>query len=340
MKKIKLKECAQRYWKIFCCIFFRKKNAFRDLIILSSLILIMSLAGFFSSQVSKNSDKSEVIGESEVVLTTLPASDIEQKKEDQMADIQLHTNISQWISYQNLWFGFSLKYPDGWLDPVTRTAPSGATWEGKIQFRRAEIDETDPLEGFDVTIYRVAKIKEVKNTDEFPKIKSQEMSNRDECNTIEGHLLETGSYAAEEIYIPIQDDCYNATLFFSNTRGGYIYNISPKIKDGAGLAGDPYSEIATHLPEFFSVAATWELIDIQRPQKNQAPTPIKPKIADPLPLTFTTVNGQRVCEKKNDHPAKSTKHKGRHLDMECCLDPDEYPNANCYYPPDKYGKYL
>jgi hypothetical protein len=47
-----------------------------------------------------------------------------------------------------------------------------------------------------------------------------------------------------------------------------------------------------------------------------------------------------VCAKKNDKPGKSNKGKSKHLDMECCLDPDEYPNPWCYYPPEKYGKYL
>lgn len=59
-----------------------------------------------------------------------------------------------------------------------------------------------------------------------------------------------------------------------------------------------------------------------------------------MPASFAVVGGRRVCEKKNDKPAKSKKGKGKHMDMECCLDPDEYPNPNCYYSPEKYGKYL
>jgi|GEM_PF-6695483 len=74
-----------------------------------------------------------------------------------------------------------------------------------------------------------------------------------------------------------------------------------------------------------------------------APTkPIAPKINAPLPATFKWENGKRVCEKKNDHPTKSkVNNKGKiHMDMECCLDPDEFPNPNCSYDPVKYGKYL
>ncbi len=60
----------------------------------------------------------------------------------------------------------------------------------------------------------------------------------------------------------------------------------------------------------------------------------------PMPLVHKVVDGRRVCGKKNDKPKKSKKGVGRHMDMECCLDPDEIPNPNCYYPPEKYGKYL
>lgn len=59
-----------------------------------------------------------------------------------------------------------------------------------------------------------------------------------------------------------------------------------------------------------------------------------------LPADFKVVAGRRVCGKSNDHPGKSNKGKGKHMDMECCLDPDEYPNPNCHYSLEKYGKYL
>lgn len=63
-------------------------------------------------------------------------------------------------------------------------------------------------------------------------------------------------------------------------------------------------------------------------------------IGAPMPYIYKTENGRRVCGSKSDHPHKSKKGKGIHMDMECCLDPDEYPNPHCYYPPEKYGKYL
>ncbi len=53
------------------------------------------------------------------------------------------------------------------------------------------------------------------------------------------------------------------------------------------------------------------------------------------PVGAKVVNGRYVCKKDHDYVGKSKKrNKGYlHLDMECCLDPDEYPNPWCTYRP-------
>jgi len=80
----------------------------------------------------------------------------------------------------------------------------------------------------------------------------------------------------------------------------------------------------------------------QKPAPVVKPVVATPKINAPKPATYKTVDGKKVCEKKNDHPTKSkVNNKGKiHMDMECCLDPDEFPNPWCTYDPKKYGKYL
>lgn len=44
--------------------------------------------------------------------------------------------------------------------------------------------------------------------------------------------------------------------------------------------------------------------------------------------------GHKVCTQdyKDEHPGVSGKDKGVHVDEDCCIDPDEIPNLNCYYP--------
>ncbi len=80
----------------------------------------------------------------------------------------------------------------------------------------------------------------------------------------------------------------------------------------------------------------------EKPWQIPTPAPVRRPAVPyaPHPFIFKVENGRKVCGTKNDHPRKSQKGKGKHMDMECCLDPDEYPNPHCYYPPEKYGKYL
>lgn len=52
------------------------------------------------------------------------------------------------------------------------------------------------------------------------------------------------------------------------------------------------------------------------------------------------LNGKMICANDDDHPGKSNKNPRGHIDNECCLDPDETPNSLCYYPQEKYAKFI
>lgn len=84
------------------------------------------------------------------------------------------------------------------------------------------------------------------------------------------------------------------------------------------------------------------VIETKKEVNDSKPVIRKPKITAPKPAAETKRDalGRMICAKDNDKPSKSKKHKGINMDMECCLDPDEYPNPWCYYPPEKYGKLL
>ena len=234
------------------------------------------------------------------------------------------------------WYGLEIKYPENWAAPIKKASSRDSQWEYRYQFRKKNVSEDNPYIGFDIVIYSIAKTKELSNTGEFPPAISEQVEMEHECSTLEGHIIETGDYPAEEIYIPPTDNCYNTTLFFSNTRGDYIYNIVSKFQGGSLISGDPRVEITDNFPEFYSIVSTFKFTDIARPR----PTSPERATSALMPVSFKVTRGQLVCAKENDHPGKSRQNKGRHLDMECCMDPDEYPNPNCYYPPDKYGKYL
>ncbi len=88
--------------------------------------------------------------------------------------------------------------------------------------------------------------------------------------------------------------------------------------------------------KFFKKLPNEKLILVKNINYTVKPAPPKPpKPKAKIPGGAKVVNGKYVCAKKHDYVGKSKKkNKGYiHLDMECCLDPDEYPNPWCTYRP-------
>jgi len=307
------------------------KNLKRDIFIIVPYLIVLAVFIFnLKADLFKNNRSEKVDGIMDATLS-------EEQIYEEVKLVQETLDLTNWKTYQSRWYGVEVKYPESWLPLKIQAVPRGAAWEYRYQFRKKIADENDPYVGFDLVIYNLVKIKELTDTAEFPIVKNEKLKGEGKCDTFAGHLIETGDYPAEEIYFPPADDCYNPTLFFSFTKDQYIYNIVPITKAGLELKGDPRVEIIDNFPEFFGVASTLKIIDIVRPRPA-----VRPRINAPKPLAETSRDsaGRMVCANKNDNPSKSNKGKGKHMDMECCLDPDEYPNPWCYYPPEKYGKYL
>ncbi len=255
--------------------------------------------------------------------------DVEKKIEDPEID------TTNWKLYQTRWYGFEIKYPENWKKPLLKTATAKDRWEYRYQFRKQNSEEGGLYAGFDVVVYNLKKTKELFNSDEFPTIKSEELENQDSCKQIEGHIIENEKYSAEQIYVGPDDDCHNPVYFFTLTSEDYIFNIAP-IGEDEEMIIQTRNDMLQNFPEFFVAASTFNIIEIKRPQAI-----IRQKINAPMPVWYKKDSlGRMVCAKKNDKPEKSDKNKKKHLDMECCLDPNEYLNPHCYYEPAKYGKFL
>lgn len=313
-----------------CDAIFCKKNLIRDIFITALSIGFLVLLIINNCNLSyKQIDEFFRLESGEI---TEQAFMIENEAENPTID------TTDWKTYQTQWYGFELKYPNNWKRPIIKSAIKGAKWEYRYQFRKSEAEENNPYIGFDVAVYNVNKIKELSNTDEFPTVKNEERKEQGACQMIEGHLAENENYPAEQIYIPSNDDCYNPAYFYTLTRDNYMYNIVPILVGEEEKTIQSEKEIIENLPEFISASATFNLIEIKRPKVT-----LKPAINAPHPYVYEVDSlGRKVCNHKNDHPHKSDKksHKPGHMDMECCLDPDEIPNPHCYYDPKKYGKYL
>jgi hypothetical protein len=305
-----------------------KKNLQRDIVILSLAVVGVFTFLAFKNQVSYVASNAEIPVPAFAVTKEQPV-ETEKDVEDPVMD------TTDWQSYKNDWYGFMLKYPANWSDPHTVTGTRDTNWEGRYQFRKKEGVEQSGYAGFDVTVYDLKQLREVFYTDEFPDIKDQELTANGLCASANEHIRTNENYSVSQVHIPTTDKCYEPTLFYILTRDEYLYTISVVRQNGERFV-DKF-DVIKNFPEFFSVASQFNIIDIKRPKPRIIPV----KINAPAPFWYAKDGaGRMVCDKKNDHPGKSKQGKKKHMDMECCLDPDEYPNPHCYYSPQKYGKYL
>ena len=301
------------------------------------IILVVLAAGFFAFLVISNY-QSKSLESTSKTFQQITESQIEQARQAFEEGTKIPAiSMDNWPIYQTQWYGFELKYPENWNKPVSKSAARGASWKYRYEFRRKEVAEDDQYIGFDVIVYDVKKVKELSSTDEFPAVKDEELKEQGACQEVAEYFTENENYPADRVYVSPNDGCYYPTYFFTLTREEYMYNVVPVLKNEEGNDSQTERKIIKNFPEFISAASTFNLIDIKKPAVVS-----KPKITAPKPVAGTKRDsqGRRVCAEKHDNPGKSDQHKKKHLDMECCLDPDEYPNPHCYYPPEKYGKYL
>ncbi len=254
--------------------------------------------------------------------------------------IQDSIAIDTWQEFKSQWYGFTIKYPQDWTVRTVRATAEKNKAVYRVGFYKPMAPNADVTVqqqiGYEVAVYDVGQVKELFDIDEFPQIKDASLVDTEVCKTIPGHLIDPGDYPAEEVYIAEGDDCYDPTLFFSLTNGQYMYSIVPVMSGMDTLVHDPLISATDIVPEYFMAVAQFANINIVRPRPKPA------WIANaPIPVVYVKDGtGRRICNKKNDKPGKSNQNKKKHMDMECCLDPDEYPNPHCHYDAGKYGKYM
>jgi hypothetical protein len=206
--------------------------------------------------------------------------------------------------YSNQIYGFKIKYPSSWPAPKEENPSAENQWIKKIIFK-----DSSPWEKFYLLVYKNSESKAEVDPISWGYENEKACSAR-KINIIKNYF----NYKKENIYEFRKDD-YVVKIF----KGEGELNFSDS--------------------QFKSSALSFIF------QKESIPISRKDHIAQTIvgakkPYAYDVVAGKRVCNKKNDRPGKSDQHKGKHMDMECCLDPDEIPNPYCTYSNAKYQKLL
>ncbi|MFA5872155.1 MAG: hypothetical protein WC858_05585 [Parcubacteria group bacterium] len=237
-------------------------------------------------------------------------------------------DTTAWDTYQNKWYGFEIQHPDAWKNNTqykTATEKS-AVYETIYKFRKDGEENGDAFAGFDVKIYPIKKVQKIENTNDVHKKDSAPEESNDCSLSLEETKLKDGGLDLKKISVDENDLCYKPAYFYSVTKGSYIYNIIPAIGESGERFSDPEKETSKRFPEFKEAVAAFKFIPIVKPKPR-----VDPRAGVRKPVAAKIVGGKLVCAKKNDHPKDSHNNKPGHLDLECCLDPDERPNPWCTY---------
>jgi len=283
-------------------------GAFALLLIFSSLSISIRRADRNSP--IQRSDSLPVISEGLVAGTAEEKSTISE----------ISLDVSNWKTYRDPIYHFEIKYPFEWANPVAKkiTDPD-FDYEYQASFGTLETLAGSNIEGFTVYVFPTGKCVTV-GTDNQPK-----------CATTKSKFS-------------VESDPQQKIFEFSSKV--YTYTIVPFIPD---VSSDPNLVQKTKFEldeaqKTFKLDPTLQLIPQPQKQANisrQAPVqaskaPAVSRIGRSGKLTGAVASGGRlVCPHPNRKPQKSP-NQGKHVDEDCCPDPDEWPNIACAYKPSDY----
>jgi hypothetical protein len=237
---------------------------------------------------------------------------------------QVPDETASWQVYENQNYNFYIKYPTDWQTPKESTFDSQSKYLLKISFDSQENSKGESRNGFDVFIYSSFKFPSYLGTDSL--IKKNENIDLKDCTNFDDITLGEAGYSAKEINVLANDPCWEETFFYSLNKNGFLYNIVPHSGDKYDIKNfDEKISLVKILPQFYDIVSTLNFT--KKESVSQASQRTVRRITTPPRPRYTA--GSR-CPVKNDHPSKS-KTKGKHMDEDCCPDPDEWPNPRCAY---------
>lgn len=325
MKKIKTKtKSILKKLSSFAKHPFTRKNK----PILHTIEWIFVLAAFFviGFAVIYSQRISSFLAESEKFSSESREALIQTPEEEKMFTGEVVPELidtTAWDTYQNKWYGFEIAHPDTWKNNTqykTATEKS-AVYETIYKFRQDEDGTDEAFEGYDVKIYPVKKVKDIESTNDIHK-KEGAPEDTGGCELSEEMNFGPEGYYFQKVSVEEGNLCFEPAYFYSITKGDYIYNIVPAVGESGERFANPEKETTKQFSEYKEAVSAFKFIPIVRPQLKP-----KPRITARKPVSAKVVNGKLVCAKKNDKPRKSKNgNKPGHLDLECCLDPDEKNN--------------
>jgi hypothetical protein len=231
---------------------------------------------------------------------------------------------ASWKTFENKSYGLSIKYPQDWTVVEQTFDPSGKYLDS-VLFSNSKLNGQQ--ESFEIFVYDSEKYSDPAATDNLVKKNSAAMIS--DCPSFGEITLGESMYPAKEINVTANDPCYKETFFYSLTKDRFTYNLVPHFGSGFDISGyDEKISLVKVFPEFYDVVSTVNISEESTAIQKVFQTPRNIYTAAARPKIRYVAGG--TCAHKNDHPSYSDT-KGKHMDEDCCPDPDEWPNPRCAY---------
>ncbi len=247
---------------------------------------------------------------------------------------QVPDQTANWQVYDSQKYNFSIKYPSDWQAPKETFPDSGSKYLLKISFDGQANSKGESQNGFDIFVYSFSKFPNYLGTDNF--VPKSENTDQQDCPHFDDITLGEAGYPAKEINVSDKDPCWEETFFYNLANSGFTYNIVPRSGRKYDIKGfDEKLDLLKILPQFYDIVSTLNFTDkenIAQASQRVFQTAISP------PRARYVAGGH--CPAKHDHPSYSNKGKGKHMDEDCCPDPDEWPNPRCAYSESALGVML
>lgn len=259
--------------------------------------------------------------------------------EEEEADRKIQEMVKQqemesWKIYENKAYGFTIKYPQNWPEPSFSGPQKDFKFRYKLSFREKVGAPEEQVNGFDIYIYRNMqpsnKFIKADYTDNIT-VKETAAPDYSNCKELEVFSLGKAEYPALQVYTKSDDPCFREAYFFSLKKNYYIFDFVPVLKSGINYEGyDGEKKVEEEFPDFYRILSTLDFPIVKKVVSPTTTKPVTPKVEAPR-----VVRGIR-CPEKIQHPSKSNT-KGKHVDEDCCPDPDEWPKAGCAYSAHDYS---
>jgi hypothetical protein len=225
-------------------------------------------------------------------------------------------NTAGWKTYQNNFYNFEIKYPGEWAAPKEeKISDRDFAYEYKIIFSPDGTQQSGSATGFTIYIYKTGPC-------------------MDGSNFSNGQNLNSSNQPSNNI----TPQCSTHKAVVVNGNNDYFYEFSGKIYTFT-IFPFPADENNPILAEssrdqFEAVVKTIVFDSIPKPEnKTIYLVPKKPVVKGTIAVIYS---GKQKCPHPGQRPQKSPT-KGKHVDEDCCSDPDEWPNPICAYKSSDYG---